>query len=123
MLLQVMGDEFECQLEDESEIGVAVDICRIRKLTAMGQFGEVDRLYVRWEEKQTKRPERIHVRIAQGEHSEDEDDDNEDDSQGGAELDGDVEMEDAPSLVPARAKAVPEVDEEGFTKVVGKKKK
>jgi pre-rRNA-processing protein TSR2 len=47
--------------------------------------------------------------------SEDEEDEDEDEE-------GDVEMDEAPQLVRAKEPVVPEVDEDGFTKVVKKKR-
>lgn len=121
MLLQVMGDEFECQLEDESEIGVAAEICRLRKLIGRGEFGDVDALYARWEEKKKKGPEKFNLQVVDhGEDGEEDDDDDDDED----DEDEDVEMGDAPELAPApKEKPPPEVDEDGFTKVTGKKRR
>ena len=50
MLLQVMGDEYQCQLEDGSEMALAKEIVRLRGECSQGRFEEVDALYRRWEE-------------------------------------------------------------------------
>ncbi|KAL8810053.1 MAG: hypothetical protein Q9200_002886 [Gallowayella weberi] len=122
-LLQVMNDEFEVYVEDESGTEIAAKIVGLRKLTMQGDFAMVDEMYVRWRERQAKGAERLNFQQARGQ-DEDEDDNQESDSD--EEIgDGDVEMEmgEAPELVKVpKAKAVPKVDDEGFIEVLGKKK-
>jgi pre-rRNA-processing protein TSR2 len=117
MLLQVLEDEFGVRLEDESEVGVAKDIFTIRKEIADGDFATVDRLQSKWESRKGKEVATGNVQVRQVDQegewdSVDEESEEEDD---------DVEMGDAPALVPAKPKPAPEVDEDGFTKVVGKR--
>ncbi|KAF2453697.1 Pre-rRNA-processing protein TSR2-domain-containing protein [Lineolata rhizophorae] len=116
VLLQVMADEFEVQLEDGSEVEIVARIMRARKETAEGRFEAVREMQTRWREgKGTAKVESVRMEgDAEGEGESDEDEEDED---------GDVDMEDAPRLVPAKGKQVPEVDDEGFTKVVSKKKR
>ncbi len=123
VLLQVMCDEFDVAVEDGSEEEVARRICGFRRSCERGEFGAVDELYVRWVEREG-RGERVEMVdggeiVVDGEESEEEGSETEEDGKGGE----DVEMEDAPTLVPERKKVVPEVDEEGFTKVSSKEKR
>ncbi|KAK4908681.1 rRNA accumulation-related protein, partial [Elasticomyces elasticus] len=46
-----------------------------------------------------------------------------DDDNGGAPVNKDVDMDEAPQLVEAKKNPEPEIDEDGFTRVVGKKKR
>ena len=77
-------------------------------------------MLARWEEKRSKGPEKLtFTRV------EKEEDDQDTDWESSGEDAEDVEMGEAPQSVPAqnRAKQEPEVDEEGFTKVAGRKKR
>lgn len=130
LLLQIMADEFECNLEDESEVIVARDILRCRRELAQGVTARVDRMYEEWQERQaTKRNgpegsglqvvEHVHVQRENGNEDSDDDDDD-----SGSDEDEDVEMGDADEIASSsRPKPEPEVDEEGFTKVVGKRRR
>lgn len=115
LLLQVMLDEFEVNVDDESAYDVATEIVRLRGQCARGTFDEVDRLRARWEGRRG-------VRVVM-EEGEDQDGDTDwDDTDG--EDDGDEEMGEAPALVPAvpkKEKKEPEVDEDGFTTVTRKR--
>ncbi|KAF1850341.1 pre-rRNA-processing protein TSR2 [Cucurbitaria berberidis CBS 394.84] len=118
MLLQVLEDEFGVRLEDETEVNVAREIMAIRKEIGEGNTTTVDRLQKKWEERKGKEVATGNVSVRESNQegewdSVDEESDEEDD----------VEMGDAPALVPAKPKAEPEVDDEGFTKVLGKKKR
>ena len=132
-----MLDEFGVNVEDDSEEEVAAGILRLRRCYCSagleeeegkdgeeegGLRGEVRGLEERW----TRRGE-MKVGMVDGGDVEVEgewDDLEEDeDEEGGGK--GDVEMMDSvPEVVPPareKVKVEPEVDEEGFTKVVGKK--
>jgi len=113
-LLQVMEDEFEVVIDDGTDATIAEQIMRLRKSCIKGQFSEVEALQQKWSAKKDKK-----VIFHRGEDQDAETDwetDDEDD-------DGDVEMEEAPKLMPTpREKLVPEVDEDGFTKVTRKKR-
>ncbi|MCJ1319875.1 hypothetical protein MMC15_005211 [Xylographa vitiligo] len=122
-LLQVMNDEFDVNVEDGSAEEVAARIVGLRKLTARGEFGMVDEMLARWEERQRRGGggggEEVGMRFVEEEDDEESDFDTEDWEDG-----VDVEMGEAPELVKVPVeKPSPEVDEEGFTKVTGKKKR
>jgi len=132
LLLQVMADEFECNLEDESEVIVAREILRCRRELAQGVTARVDRMYEEWKERQARKGgvdgsglqvvEHVHAARegGGGEDDDDDDDDNEDDSDEAE----DVEMGDGDEAASSsRPKPEPEVDEDGFTKVVGKRRR
>ncbi|KAF1925893.1 uncharacterized protein M421DRAFT_226664 [Didymella exigua CBS 183.55] len=122
MLLQVLEDEYGCRIEDETEVAVARAIMKVRKEIGEGNTSGVEQMHKKWEDRKGKEVATGNVQVSESnqeaewdsvdEESEDEDED--------------VDMDDAPALVPARAKepkAEPEVDEDGFEKVVGKKRR
>lgn len=116
-LLNVMLDEFEVNVDDESGYEVAEQIVRIRKDCARGEFGEVLALKERWDAKAGGEDlGKVFERRERGEE-EDETDGSED-----GDEDMDVDMDEAPALVRAREPVAPEVDEDGFTKVTKKKR-
>jgi pre-rRNA-processing protein TSR2 len=126
MLLQVMGDEFDLLVEDGSEIVVARDIMKYRALCGNGEFGEVDRLYEMWRQNRNGAVSaggNIRRSEVEGEDSEDDSGDDEDEDEDGDEDMGDVDMEGTEDAGPSRERHEPEVDEDGFTKVVGKKRR
>ncbi|TKA32059.1 hypothetical protein B0A50_01305 [Salinomyces thailandicus] len=124
-LLQVMQDEFDCNVEDESEVEVGRTIIGLKKrLVEERDLGAVRDLEVRF---RNRGQMKVDVKVV--EHEEEDGDD-------GEEWEGFQDGEDeemggvAPQLVPAaavpavpRVKEEPEVDDDGFTKVVGKKKR
>ncbi|RYP60171.1 hypothetical protein DL769_008241 [Monosporascus sp. CRB-8-3] len=121
-LLQVMLDEFEVNVDDDSAFESAETIVRLRAQCAEGDFNEVDGLRRRWEASRGKKVAAVQAPDADqdtdGSDWESEDGDGDDDEQ-----DGDVEMDEAPALVAApKEKPQPEVDEDGFTKVTRKKR-
>ncbi|KAI1309266.1 Pre-rRNA-processing protein TSR2-domain-containing protein [Xylaria venustula] len=118
-LLQVMFDEFEANVDDQSEAEVADRIMKCRSQCAEGNFTLVEELRARWLDTKGKKV------VAQAAADPDQDtdwesgsDDDEDDD------DNDVEMDDAPALVPVapKEKPQPEIDEDGFEKVTRKKR-
>lgn len=125
-----MQDEFEVDLEDESEGRVAESIVKLRQETARGDFSTVNALHADWvKRKEGKGGNAGQLQVV--EHRQDDDDDESSDgsdedsedegttgSRNGKVLE-DVEMEGAPGRLSSKPK--PEVDEDGFTKVVGKK--
>jgi len=117
VLLQVMQDEFDVNVEDETEVGVASGIMRLRTQIQEGDLSGVEEVKARWEKRKGKK-ETVNVVENKTEHD-DLDDDDEDDE----DDEGDVEMDEAPSLAPVREKQEPEIDEEGFQKVVSKKRR
>lgn len=120
VLVQVMLDEFEVVVDDDTPAEVAACIVRGRQRILQGDYSEVDQMLARWEEKRSKGPEKLtFTKVEKG----DEDQDTDWESSG--EDAEDVEMDEAPQLVPARQreKPEPEIDEEGFTKVARKNKR
>jgi len=119
VLLQVMSDEFEVNVDDESETKVAQTIMRSKKEISEGDFSGVDSMWKSWQERKGKVAIPSNLQIVEHDQETDEEDDDDEDDE------DDAEMADAPALVPAqpKEKPAPEVDEEGFTKVVGKKKR
>jgi len=129
-LLQIMQDEFDCNVEDDSEVEVARGVLRVRKalLGAEAEQQGPDMGVVRELEQRWRNRGQIKTNIQVIDNGAEEVDDDEDWEGFGEDEDGDVDMEagEAPSLVPAarkKEKVEPEVDEDGFTKVVGKKKR
>ena len=123
-LLQVMQDEFECNVEDDSEEEVAGRILALRKrVLEDGDVGAWRELEGRW---RNRGQIKTNIQIVDNEAEVDSDDWDDDDEE---DEDGDVNMDAAqdivPDLVPAlkKEKREPDVDDEGFTKVVSKKKR
>lgn len=128
VLIQVVSDEFEVVIEDGSETTIARRIWRGAERLKSGVAEErnlveedIKRLWNVWWEKGGNKAKvdakslgkRIEVADDEQDTSDEEDDDEDDDE----------EMGDAPDLVeaserPRREKMEPEVDEDGFTKVV-----
>jgi pre-rRNA-processing protein TSR2 len=135
VLLQVMTDEFEVVVDDDSAEEVARQIWSGCQKLTQGDTDELKALYEKWQEKQRKGGDK-RIEIVRGEDQDGEetdwDDDDEDDEDESGERNGrstrhDISMDEAPPLIDIdwqpKKKAEPEVDDEGFTKVVGKKKK
>jgi pre-rRNA-processing protein TSR2 len=118
MLLQVLEDEYGVRCEDETEVAVASQIMAIRKEISEGSTETVDRLQRKWEQRNGKEVATGSVNVQDGEVEGEWDSVDEE-----SDEDEDLQMGEAPQLVPAKEKVEPEVDEEGFTKVVGKKKR
>ncbi|RJE17733.1 Pre-rRNA processing protein [Aspergillus sclerotialis] len=106
VLVQVMNDEFDVVVDDDSAADAAAEIMRIREAVARGDTSVVDGM-----------------RVKVGMGGDDDDDDDDDDGSENGNDGEDVEMGEAPQLVSRRERVEPEVDEDGFTKVVGKKKR
>lgn len=122
-LLQVMNDEFETNLEDNSGEEVAAKIIGLRKLTLQGNFAMVNDMYSRWEQRQNRGVETVsfkHIGTGEGE----DDTGEESDEMGLEPSDEDVEMEQAPALVHiSKEKAQLKADDEGFMEVVSKRRR
>lgn len=121
VLLQVMEDEFEVVVEDDSEVPIAATIMKVWVETREGNFSTVNQMYERWKEKGDAPAPEVKVQ------SQSDDEDSVDEEDWDEDGDGDTEMADAPeaegSTAPKKGKPPPEVDEDGFTKVVGKKRR
>jgi len=115
-LLQVMLDEFEVNVDDDSSFEVAEQILRARGECLKGKFDEVDALRRRWEGKKGGK-----VVFKKAEDEDGETDWDTDSEEGEDSEEEDVEMGDAPPPAP-KEKVEPEVDEDGFTKVTKKKR-
>ncbi|OJJ50191.1 hypothetical protein ASPZODRAFT_139509 [Penicilliopsis zonata CBS 506.65] len=128
VLVQVMNDEFDVVVDDESAASVAVQIMQMREQIASGDTASIQQLWEEWQRKNERKGaggadaaaaamfKKVETRDEDQETDDDEDDDGDDD--------GDMDMTEAPALVRApREKVEPEVDEDGFTKVVGRKKR
>ncbi|KAL9118650.1 MAG: hypothetical protein Q9187_004802 [Circinaria calcarea] len=122
-LLNVMNDEFDANLEDGSAEEVAAKIVGLRKLTLQGDFALVDEMQRSWEERQRRGGRAVEFQLVEEGQDKDETDWDSDHMDEGEDAD-DAEMADALEFIRApREKVQPEVDNEGFTKVVGKKKR
>ena len=130
LLLQVLRDEFEVDLEDESEGRVAESIVKMRLETAQGDFTTVNALHADWlrrNEGKEARPglfQAIEQKQSDGSaDSSEEEEDNGDALNGAGDSKDaeDVKMQEAPAGV--LSKPEPEVDEDGFTKVIARKKR
>jgi pre-rRNA-processing protein TSR2 len=121
MLLQVLEDEYGCRNEDETEVAAARDIMKVRKEISEGNTSTVDAMHKKWEQRKGKEIATGNVQIRESNQEAEWDSVDEESGEG-----EDVEMDDAPELVPAKPrepKPEPEIDEDGFEKVVGKKRR
>lgn len=122
-LLQVMNDEFEVRIEDGSAEEIASNIIAFRKSTLAGDFTKVDALYTRWQERSKKGGDVVRFRHVETEEDDVESDSDDDDMEED-ESDEDVEMEEATiTAKPPKKKAVPKIDEDGFTEVIGRRRR
>jgi pre-rRNA-processing protein TSR2 len=125
VLVQFLYDEFEITVDDKdySPWEASLRIMTGREKILQGDFSQVDQWYEEWVEKQRTGSGRIAVERVDDDEAQETDWDEED----GEDEDErkDVEMDEAPQLVekPKREKLEPEVDEDGFTKVTGRRKK
>ncbi len=115
-LLQIMEDEFEVIVDDDSSVEIATSIIELWRDCMKGDFAGLERL----QEQYARNGEGRQV-IAQAVASDNERVDDED-FEDFEDEEGDVEMGDAVPTLVGREKAVAEVDEEGFTRVVGRRK-
>lgn len=115
-LLQIMEDEFEVVVDDDSSVEVATSILELWRDCMKADFAGLERLQEQYARKGEGRQVIAQAVASDDESVDDEDFDSEEDEE------GDVEMGDAVPTLMGREKAVPEVDEEGFTKVVGRRK-
>ncbi|ODA82400.1 hypothetical protein RJ55_00907 [Drechmeria coniospora] len=128
VLLQVMIDEFDVNVDDDSGAEVAGQIIRARTQCAAGQFDEVNVLRERFSNRKGNKVDQMFKKAKdadqdtdwESDDSNDDEDDVDDDDQGAG---ADVEMGDAPALVSAakEKKPWPQVDEDGFTMVTKRK--
>ena len=122
VLIQVMNDEFEVAVDDDSAGDIADRICELKSEIEKGDHSRVQKM---WEEFKTKSqraggdPASLFKKV----EARDEDQETDDEEDDGGE--SDVDMEDAPATNarPPRQREEPEVDEDGFTKVASRKKR
>lgn len=125
VLIQVMNDEFDAVVDDESAAPVAASIMQMKQQTERGEFGAIQEAWEAWEKKSQEKANNAAAAFKKVEAKDDdqETDDEVDEDDNGQEANGDVDMDEAPTLVRVpKEKVEPEVDEDGFTKVVGKKR-
>ncbi|KAK7408731.1 rRNA accumulation-related protein [Neonectria punicea] len=120
VLLQVMVDEFEVNVDDDSAMEVATNILKARQGCALGLFDDVEALRTRWSNLKGAKVEQLFKKAEDADQDTDwESDDSDDDDEGAGGAD--VEMDEAPPLVP-KQKEEPQVDDDGFTMVTKKKR-
>lgn len=118
VLVQVMNDEFDVAVDDESAAAVAAQIMDMKAQTARGEFAAIQEMWENWQQKSQQKS--AAAGMFKQVEARDEDQETDDDSEG--EAGGDVEMDDASALVRGPSeKAEPEVDEDGFTMVKKKR--
>ncbi|PHH74193.1 hypothetical protein CDD80_3241 [Ophiocordyceps camponoti-rufipedis] len=122
VLLQVMADEFDVDVDDDSAAEVARIVVSARAQCALGQFGDVDALRERFSARGSAKVQAVFKQDSDADQDSDWDtdaSDDEDEAEGGA----DVVMDDAPPLATVpKDKPGPQVDQDGFTMVTKKKK-
>ena len=124
-LLQIMLDEFEVNVEDESAYDVAQQVMRLWESTLKQDFSEVDELYASWVAKKGPAPTKFQeVKHEDGDAEDDWDADDLGEGEDEDEDENDVVMSDAFSKAPELVEEIaPEVDADGFTKVMGRRKR
>jgi pre-rRNA-processing protein TSR2 len=118
-LLQVMNDEFDLNVEDGSAEEIAIKIVGFRKSTLAGDFTKIDELLTRWQEKQGRGEDVVNFHHVETE----EEDGTESDSDEMEEDESDDEVEMGEPAKPLKEKVVPRTDEDGFTEVIGRRKR
>ncbi|KAI5285832.1 hypothetical protein KEM52_002268 [Ascosphaera acerosa] len=116
ILVNVMMDEFDVAVEDDSAAVVAGEIIRVRDWCARGDFAKVKAMWEEYERKQKKGGAGVNA-VRQATENDDEGEDDEEDD--------DTEMADAPAepARPPRSTVELEVDDDGFTTVVHRKRR
>ena len=125
ILLQVMIDEFDVNVDDDSGMEVAGQIIRARIQCAAGVFDdEVRQLRERFDNRKGKKVDAHFKKMDDADQDTDwESGDSEEDDEEDVAMGQDMQMSDAPQQIKApREKPEPEVDAEGFTTVLKKKR-
>jgi len=121
VLLQVLMDEFDVDIDDDSEEAVAIGIMKSRHACEQGDYLEIQAMFDRWTRNGSARNAAQIIQQHQAEDDSEDTDGSEDDN-GGVEVDMmDAQSKTPPQLV--RPRADPEIDEDGFTKVASRKKR
>jgi pre-rRNA-processing protein TSR2 len=114
-LLQIMQDEFDCNVEDDTEVEIVRTILVLRKTLLEGDISAYETLERRWKSRGMMK---VDVQVIDNGEGEVDDDDDEDD-----EMDEDRApqgVQQAPREPRERPQV--QVDDDGFTKVVSKKR-
>ncbi|KAF3492397.1 pre-rRNA processing protein [Arthroderma uncinatum] len=127
VLIQVMTDEFDVVVDDGSVSLIADQICELKAEIEKGKFERVQAMWEQFKVNEqnggSKLPSNIINRVGVN-GNDSSDDDDEDDGDEDDDDDEDTDMADAPAPRSApRQREEPEVDDDGFTKVVGRKKR
>jgi pre-rRNA-processing protein TSR2 len=122
VLLQVMLDEFEVNVDDETAFDVAEKIMDVRKSTSIGDWTVVDKMQEDFQARGERGVKGSYKRVEKAEDDDDTDWDSADDEE---DDDEDVQMVDAESQSSpqSKKKVEPEIDDDGFTKVAKKSRK
>lgn len=114
-LLQIMQDEFDCNVEDETEVEIARTVLVLRKSLLEADLSAFEALERRWKSRGMMKAD-VQV-VDNGDGEVDDDDDDEMD-------DGDDRAPQGVQQAPREPREKPQVvvDDDGFTKVVGKKR-
>lgn len=115
-LLQIMQDEFDCNVEDETEGEVARTILVLRKTLLEGDLSAFVELERRWGSRGMMKADVKVVDGGDGEVDDEEWDEEEEEGEDRAPQGGLATVREPSERVE------PEVDDDGFTKVVGKKR-
>ncbi|KAM3510698.1 hypothetical protein MY11210_005679 [Beauveria gryllotalpidicola] len=121
VLLQVMVDEFEVNVDDDSALEVAQQIVRARAQCAAGQFDETNALAERFAKLKGGKVGQMFQKAEDPNQDTDEEPDDSEDDEDDDDEGSDEDMGDAPALAP-KEKQEPQVDEDGFTMVTKKKR-
>ncbi|KAF2863784.1 hypothetical protein K470DRAFT_209804 [Piedraia hortae CBS 480.64] len=113
-LLNVMADEFETVLEDESEVDVAAGMLKIYDDLLNGDSGAARQIKARWEGRGRLVTD-VRVEEPEGEDGEEGEDVEDYDGDSDDEM---MDVDDNAQKKKKREKPKAEVDEDGFTKVV-----
>ncbi|KAK2744308.1 hypothetical protein FQN55_006822 [Onygenales sp. PD_40] len=154
VLIQVMNDEFDVVVDDESTGDIAARIMEAKADIAQGNYAGVDKMWADWEAKGAAKAGAVagaFRKIEINDDTQDTDGEGDDWADDVSDWADDVEMEEAPAPsestvqkkpdeamswrrgaplgapqpppVQVQQKVVPEVDEDGFTTVVSKRRR
>ncbi len=120
VLIQVMQDEFEVSVDDDSTLETAEAIMRMRGECLRGKFDEVEALRRRWEAKRGSKVAGLFTKAEDQDGDTDWDTDSDDEDE--EDEDGDIGMGGSDPAPAPKTKEPPQVDEDGFTTVTRKKR-
>ncbi|KAM0720677.1 hypothetical protein Q7P37_004814 [Cladosporium fusiforme] len=114
-MLQIMQDEFDCNVEDETEGEVARTILVLRKTLLEGDVSAFEALEKRWKSRGMMKADVQVIDNGDGEVDDGDIDEMDEEEDRAPQAGGQA------PVVP-RERQEPQVDDDGFTKVVGKKR-